>query len=178
MKSPNNKCAASPQRWHHVHKGTNMQLVLVAILSALPLAALADDATPGLWRVSNYTEDETGKRTACEGADACWSGLPPIPNSGTLCASVQDLRAFAGQQLRDIATLVRGMMHNCTDAADGSVSCDGGGMTQAISGADAAHFGYTYTTRDAGHRITRQWFYERIGDDCSPNTPRLIRRSP
>ena len=156
----------------------SMRLVLIALLWALPLAALADDGTPGLWRVSNFTEDETGKRTVCDGAEACWSGLPPIPNSGTLCASAQDLRDFARQQLRDIAILVRGMMHNCKDSADGSMSCDDGGLTQAISGADTTHFGYSYTTRDAGHRITRQWFYDRIGDDCNANTPRLSHRSP
>jgi hypothetical protein len=155
-----------------------MRLVLTAMLWALPLAALADDATPGLWRVSNYTEDETGKRTVCAGAETCWSGLPPIPNSGTLCASAQDLRAYARQQLGDFATLVRGTMHNCKDAGDGSLSCDEGGMTQAISSADAAHFGYSYTARAGGHRITRQWYYDRLSDDCSTTTNRLSHRSP
>jgi hypothetical protein len=149
----------------------------IAAMCCLSLGALADDASPGLWQESGYIEDETGKRTSCFGGELCFNmGLPINPNQGKLCASGQDLRVYARQHLADIATLSRGRLHNCKDAGDGSVNCDEGSMTQTFSSPDATHVEFSNTTRVSGHRMTRLWFYERLGDDCSAANE-LLRKS-
>jgi len=144
------------------------RITLIVVVCGLPLRALADDASPGLWQESGYIEDETGKRTICIGGEQCsFVGLPANPNRGKLCASGQDLRSYARQHLADFAKLFRSRLHNCKDAADGSVNCEEGSMTQVISTPDATHIEFSYTTQGLGHRQTRLWHYERLGDECS-----------
>ena len=143
-----------------------MQLVLIAMLWALSLGASADDVSPGLWQETGYWEDETGKRTDCLN-EGCFAGFPVVPGSNLTCASGADLRAYAKQYLADFATRFRSVLHNCSDTADGGVKCDEGSMARTISSPDATHVEFSYTTQGFGHRRTRLWHYERLGDDCS-----------
>jgi hypothetical protein len=144
------------------------RITLFVVMCGLPLSVLADDASRGLWQESGYIEDETGKRTTCIGGEQCFNiDLPVNPNRGKLCASGQELRAYAHRHLADFEKLFRARLHNCKDAADASLTCDEGSMTQIISSPDATHVEFSYTTQGFGHRQTRLWRYERLGDDCS-----------
>jgi hypothetical protein len=93
--------------------------------------------------------------------------MPVNPKLGTLCASAQDLLAYAYQKLAEYAVVFRACLHNCNDTADGSVSCDEGSMARTISPPSATQVEFSFTTQGQGHRMTRLWHYERPGDDCS-----------
>ena len=140
-----------------------MRSTLLLALLMLPLSALADDAR-GLWRETGYMEDETGKRTPCM-AEFC-GALPGPSNLGTLCATAGDLQGFAHEHLAQIAMLFRSRMHNCREAGEG-LSCDEGSMTPTTAPGDTTHVGFSYVMEGGGHRTTRFWRYERLGDDCT-----------
>jgi hypothetical protein len=142
------------------------RLILLAMIWALPFGAAANDTSPGLWQESGYRQDETGKRTDCFNED-CFAGFPVISGLSMICASGPDLRAYAKQHLADFATRFRGALHNCNDTPNGGVKCDEGSMTQTFPSPDATHVDFSYTTEGFGHRSTRAWHYERLGDDCS-----------
>jgi hypothetical protein len=142
-----------------------MRSALLLALLMLPLSALADDAR-GLWRETGYMEDDTGKRTPCV-AEFCGAlpGAGPS-NLNALCAAAVDLQGFAQEQLKQAAMLFRSRMHNCKDTG-GATSCDEGSMTSTIAPGDATHVAFSYVMEGGGHRMTRVWRYERLGDDCT-----------
>jgi hypothetical protein len=142
-----------------------MRSTLFLALLMLPLSALADDAK-GLWRETGYTEDEAGKRTPCVGGFCgALAGAGPS-NLNTLCAATGDLQGFAREQLKQAAMLFRGRMHDCKDTGE-AASCDEGSMTATIAPGDATHVAFSYVMERGGHRMTRVWRYERLGDDCT-----------
>jgi len=150
-------------------------VILVAFMSGLPLPALADDARSGKWRETGYAEDQTGKRTPCI-AGFCGVLGPMPPGLDEVCASAQDIEGSAREHLAQSAMLFRSLFHNCKDTANGGISCDEGDSTQSISRQDSTHFEYSFTTEGAGHRMTRVWHFEWLGDDCSGAKVAIKRR--
>ena len=140
-------------------------------------AHAADENGAGLWRETGYMEDETGKRTECTGG-SCPSIFPGLAKFDTLCASGQDLKAYAREHLADFANLFRSRMHNCKDIEGGVVNCDEGSATKTISLSDATTVEFSFITQGMGHRMTRLWRYEWIGNDCSGAKSVLRRRTP
>ena len=146
----------------------DMRSFLIVMMCTLPLEALADDASPGLWQETGYREDETGKRTDCSN-EGCFP-FPKRPGQGLTCASGPDLRAYAKQHLADLLKALRGRLKNCGDTAAGGIKCDGLSAATTISSPDATHVSFSYTVEGLGRLTKRVWRYERLGDNCSAAT--------
>ena len=151
------------------------RVILAASLCAHPPAAFAQGSSPGKWRETGYIEDETGKRTPCMG-EFCSGAAPAPAGLDLLCGSADDIEAAAHEHLAQFGMLFRSRLHNCKDGDAGRIGCDEGSSSPSFARPDATHIEYSFTTQGMGHRMTRLWQFERLGDDCTGTNLSIHRR--